>query len=143
MSWDTGSSRRWKTNIQTIQGALEKVARLRGVSFDWKKDDRHDLGLVAEEVAEVVPEVVGYEENGRDAVSLDYGRLTALLIEAVKEQQAQIGELRAKLQGRKALERRTIELKEKEAEIADLKARLEALERMVKQTQTASRESTE
>ena len=53
--WDTFSSRRWKTNIQTIQGALEKVERLRGVSFDWKEKGGHDIGLIAEEVAEVIP----------------------------------------------------------------------------------------
>jgi hypothetical protein len=102
-AWNTYSSRRWKTNIQTIQGALEKVERLRGVSFDWKEDGGHDIGLIAEEVGEVVPEVVGYEENGKDARSLDYARLTALLIEAVKEQRSQIRELKAEAEGLKAM----------------------------------------
>lgn len=100
--WDTFSSRRWKTNIQTIQGALEKVERLRGVSFDWKEKGGHDIGLIAEEVGEVVPEVVSYEENGKDAMGLDYARLTAVLIEAVKEQQSQIRELKAELEELKA-----------------------------------------
>jgi len=100
--WDTYSSRRWKTNVQTIQGALEKVERLRGVSFDWKENGGHDIGLIAEEVGEVVPEIVGYEENGKDARSLDYARLTALLIEAVKGQQSQIRELKAEVEGLKA-----------------------------------------
>jgi hypothetical protein len=100
--WFLYSSRRWKTNIQTIQGAVEKVERLRGVSFDWKENGGHDIGLIAEEVGEVVPEVVAYEENGKDARSLDYARLTALLIEAVKEQQSQIRELKAEVEGLKA-----------------------------------------
>ncbi|MDZ7264188.1 MAG: tail fiber domain-containing protein [candidate division KSB1 bacterium] len=96
--WTTYSSRRWKTNIQPINNALDKVLRLRGVTFDWKKDGKHDLGLVAEEVGEVVPEVVVYEANGKDARSVDYPRLVAVLIEAVKEQQKQIMELKATVQ---------------------------------------------
>ncbi len=96
-AWTTYSSKRWKTNINAIEGALAKVQRLRGVSFDWKADGKHDIGLVAEEVGEVVPEVVTYEDNGVDARSVDYGRLVAILIEALKEQQAQIEELKAKL----------------------------------------------
>ena len=46
--------------------------------------------MIAEEVGQVVPEVVSYEKNGRDAQGVDYSRLTALLIEAVKQQQQQI-----------------------------------------------------
>jgi hypothetical protein len=132
--WDTFSSKRWKTNIQTVHGALEKVEHLRGVSFDWKKDGRHDIGLVAEEVGDVVPEVVNYEENGKDAMSVDYARLTALLIEATKEQQSQIGKLKAEIKALKSLEKRTVELKEKEndAEIAKLKSRLDKLEGMLR-----------
>ena len=96
--WDTYSSRRWKTNIQTLQGALDKVERLRGVSYDAKADGQHNIGLIAEEVGEVVPEVVAYESNGKDAKSVDYARLTALLIEAVKEQQAQIQTLKSEIE---------------------------------------------
>jgi len=130
--WDTFSSRRWKANIQPIRGALEKVERLRGVSFDWKKMGKHDIGLIAEEVGEVVPEVVTYEKNGKDALGVEYARLTALLIEATKEQQSQIRELKAELKGLKTLEQPTAGLKEKDAEIADLNARLDTLEGMVK-----------
>ncbi len=96
-AWDIYSSRRWKTNIKTITGALDKVQRLRGVTYDWKADGRHDIGLIAEEVGEVIPEVVAYEANGRDATSVDYARLVALLIEAVKEQQKQIAGLQAEI----------------------------------------------
>ena len=143
--WDTFSSRRWKTNIQTIQGALEKVERLRGVSFDWKKKSRHDIGLIAEEVGEVVPEVVTFEKNGKDALGVDYARLTALLIEAAKEQQSQIRELRAELKGLNTLGKPTAQLEQKDAEIADLKARLDTLEGAVKNVayRTAWSERTE
>src|SRR5271165_6892735 len=88
--WDTYSSRRWKTNIHTLHDALGKVEQLRGVSYDLKANGQHELGVIAEEVGAVVPEVVTWEKNGEDARSVDYGRLTALLIEATKEQQALI-----------------------------------------------------
>jgi hypothetical protein len=88
--WDTYSSRRWKTNIQPLHGALAKVEQLRGVSYDLKDSGKHEIGVIAEEVGEVVPEVVSYEENGKDARGVDYSRLTALLIQATKEQQRQL-----------------------------------------------------
>jgi hypothetical protein len=90
--WSVYSSRRWKTNIQTLHGALEKVERLRGVSYDLQANSSHQLGVIAEEVGAVVPEVVTWENNGKDARSVDYSRLTALLIEATKEQQSLIRE---------------------------------------------------
>ncbi len=88
--WETFSSRRWKTNIQTLHGALGKVEQLRGVSYDLKANGKHEVGVIAEEVGAVVPELVSYEQNGKDARSVDYSRLTALLIEATKEQQQEI-----------------------------------------------------
>lgn len=88
--WATYSSRRWKTNIRTLPDALGKVERLRGVSYDLKTTGKHEIGVIAEEVGAVVPEVVRWEKNGKDAQSVDYSRLTALLIEAVKQQQAQL-----------------------------------------------------
>ncbi len=95
--WTTYSSRRWKTNIEPVEGALEKVHRLRGVSFEWKSNGKRDIGLIAEEVGEVIPEVVEYEANGTDAKSVDYARLVALLIEATKEQQKTIEKLEGQI----------------------------------------------
>jgi len=89
-SWETYSSRRWKTNIHPLANALSKVEQLRGVSYDLKDSGKHEIGVIAEEVGRVVPEVVTYEDNGKDARGVDYSRLTALLIEATKEQQALI-----------------------------------------------------
>ena len=88
--WDSYSSRRWKTNIQTLRGALGRVEQLRGVSYDLQANGKHEMGVIAEEVGAVVPEVVTWEKDGKDAQGVDYGRLTALLIEATKEQQALI-----------------------------------------------------
>jgi hypothetical protein len=95
--WVTYSSRRWKTNIETLHDALGKVEQLRGVSYDLKASGKHEVGVIAEEVGEVVPEVVSYEENGKDARGVDYSRLTALLIEAAKEQQREFRQQQAEL----------------------------------------------
>ena len=101
-AWTTYSSRRWKTNIQPLQGALDKVMQLNGVSFDWIEGGKHDIGLIAEDVGQGVPEVVAYEDNGVDAKSIDYAPLTALLIEAVKEQQKTIDKLKSEIDEVKA-----------------------------------------
>ncbi len=109
-AWTTYSSRRWKENIQTLNGSLDKVMRLRGVSFDWKSNGKHDIGVIAEEVGQVVPEVVTYEKNGVDARSVDYARLTALLIEAVKEQQKAIIDLQSQVTELKAQNQKQADL---------------------------------
>jgi Tfp pilus assembly protein FimV len=67
-----------------------KVEQLRGVSYELKSNGKHEVGVIAEEVGAVVPEIVTWDQNGKDAQSVDYSRLTALLIEATKEQQAVI-----------------------------------------------------
>jgi hypothetical protein len=89
-AWATYSSRRWKKDIEPIQNAVETVQRLQGVTYRWSADDKPDIGLIAEDVGAVIPEIVTYEANGTDALSVDYARLVALLIEAVKEQQSRI-----------------------------------------------------
>jgi hypothetical protein len=124
-SWETYSSRRWKTNIQTLPDALSKVERLRGVSYDLKDSGKHEIGVIAEEVGAVVPEIVSYEQNGKDAAGVDYSRLTALLIEAVKQQQREISTLRKQLRTRVAKE-------------AALESRLEQLEQKRGEAQLAS-----
>ncbi len=89
-SFITSSSKRWKKNIQTLTGSLDTIRRLRGVAYDQQEDDRRAIGLIAEEVGAVIPEIVTYEDNGTDARGVDYSRLVAVLVEAVKEQQGQI-----------------------------------------------------
>jgi hypothetical protein len=96
--WGTYSSRRFKTNIQTLPNALEKVEKMRGVSYTLKATGRREIGVIAEEVGEVLPEVVTYEANGKDARAVDYNRLTAVLIEATKEQQKLIDKQAAQLE---------------------------------------------
>jgi hypothetical protein len=98
-AWQNDSDERLKKNIRTIDNALDKVARLRGVTFEWKDTQNHpegqQMGLIAQEVEEIVPEVV--EKKG-EYYSMATSNLVALLIEAVKEQQEQIEDLKAQLQ---------------------------------------------
>ena len=68
--------------------------------FDWDAEHggHHDIGMIAEEVGKVLPDIVQYEENGIDASGMDYSKLTPLLVEAVnalrEEKDAEIGELK-------------------------------------------------
>ena len=83
------SALRYKENVQDLEDT-SKVMQLRPVTFDWKKDKKHDIGLIAEEVAELYPELV--ETNG-DITGVKYTKLTALLIKTVQEQNARIEKL--------------------------------------------------
>jgi len=131
-AWVTYSSARWKKNIEPIEDPLDKVQSLRGVRFDWKEDGKADIGLVAEEVGQILPELVDYEDNGVDAKALDYGRLVALLIEAVKEQQSQITEQQGTITTQQA---KIVELENALAQTQSLEQRLQAVEKTIQQQQ--------
>lgn len=90
------SDRRLKDNIETISDPINKIKQLRGVTFD--KDDRTQIGVIAQEVEEIIPEVVLTAADGYKSVA--YGNIVALLIEAVKEQQTQIEKLKQQLENR-------------------------------------------
>lgn len=87
------SSIRFKENVQPLQNAFEKLSQLQGVSYDWKENGKEDIGFIAEEVEKVLPQIVEKNEEGV-VEGMNYGRLTALLVEVVKSQQAQIDELK-------------------------------------------------
>ena len=88
------SDRRVKENIHTIDNALDKVNNLRGVYYTRidSEDKQRKVGVIAQETLEVLPEVVGQDTDGMYNVA--YGNITAVLIEAIKEQQKQIEELK-------------------------------------------------
>jgi hypothetical protein len=101
---------RYKKNIETIDSALEKVQSLRGVTFDWDNDaftedentkkpnfTARATGVIAQDVEKVLPEAVRENEDGFKNVA--YGNMVGLLIEAIKEQQTQIDELKVQLNG--------------------------------------------
>lgn len=92
-AWTTYSSTRCKSNLRPIQDAMGIVRRLRGLRFQWRQEGRPDIGLVAEEVGQVVSEAVDYEPDSNDPSCIDYGRLVPILIEAIKQQDARISEL--------------------------------------------------
>jgi hypothetical protein len=84
-----------KDNIRPIESAIFKVKQIRGVTFDWnekstelQQEKGHDVGLIAQEVEAVLPEIVGTRKDGIKAIK--YDRLTALLLQAIKELQAKI-----------------------------------------------------
>ena len=83
-AWATYSSKRNKENIETIKDPIGLINNIEGVTYNWKDSGYSDIGFVAEEVGKVVPCVVDYEENGTDAIAMDYTRLNAILVEAVK-----------------------------------------------------------
>ena len=93
------SDARLKENIVTVDNALDKVLNLRGVYYNRTDSDdkRRKLGVIAQEILEVIPEVVSEDNTGTYNVS--YGNIVGVLIEAIKEQQKQIDELKAKLDG--------------------------------------------
>ncbi|MCH8838239.1 MAG: tail fiber domain-containing protein [Candidatus Marinimicrobia bacterium] len=98
---DEPSDIRLKRNISTLNSALLHVQKLRGVQFEWNREDYPDrnfkpgkqYGFIAQEVEQVLPELVREDQDGYKAV--DYQKMTVFLVEALKEQQKQIEELSA------------------------------------------------
>jgi hypothetical protein len=96
-----GSDVRWKKNISGISMILDEISQLNPVYYEWKKEDFPEMsfdsgsqiGLIAQEVEKVFPELVKTNEDGYKAVS--YEKLTVVLLEGMKEQQQQIDELKA------------------------------------------------
>ena len=86
-----------KKNINTIDNALDKVLNLRGVEFDYIANDKHSIGVIAQEVEEVLPDLIHTDEN-TDTKSVAYSNLTAVLIEAVKELKKENDALSARIQ---------------------------------------------
>lgn len=95
------SDKRFKSNIQLITDAVAKVNKLNGVTWDWNEDVNEIVkqspktGLIAQEVQEVLPEVVVERVDGY--LGLDYSKMMGLMVEAIKEQQRQIEELKSRL----------------------------------------------
>ena len=89
------SDERLKDNVKTIEGALDKVARMRGVTYNYKSelnDGQRGTGVIAQEMQQVMPEVV---EEG-EYLSVAYGNLVGVLIEAVKELKAELDQCKCK-----------------------------------------------
>jgi hypothetical protein len=101
-SWESYSFTPLENKHSDATRALGKVEQLRGVSYDLKDSGTRQIGVIAEEVGPVVPEVVTWESNGKDTQGVDYGRLTALLIEATKEQEKLIRQQQQQIRAQQA-----------------------------------------
>ena len=103
-SFPTSSDNRLKKNIKPLTNVLEKMKEIRGVSFDWnetyekmgRSTGHREIGVIAQEVEKAFPELIT-TWGDEDYRAVDYGRLSAVLIEAIKEQQKQIEELKDKI----------------------------------------------
>jgi hypothetical protein len=85
-----------KKNIKPLENSLEKVLQLRGVEYDRIDYERHQIGMIAQEVEKVIPDLVLEDSAGTKV--LEYTQLTAVLVEAIKEQQDQINILKQTVQ---------------------------------------------
>jgi len=83
-----------KENIHQIKDPLDKVMQINGVGFRWKDTKEDALGVIAQDIEEVIPELVKSNDHTK---TVNYNGLVGVLIEAVKEQQRQILELKAQL----------------------------------------------
>ena len=83
-----------KTEIHTIKNPLDMVTKLRGVNYKWLNNGQPDIGVIAQEVEEVIPEIVKETDDGIKTV--DYGRMVCVLIESIKELNAKVKILEGK-----------------------------------------------
>ena len=91
-----------KDNVRPIESAIFKVQQIRGVEFDWNekspgwaRERGHDVGVVAQEIQKVLPEIVTERKNGY--LGVDYKRIVPLLIESIKELKEEVEELKKKV----------------------------------------------
>ncbi len=102
----SSSDRRFKDNIKPIEKPLEKISKISGNTFDWKEENKiehgyegNDVGVIAQEIEAVLPQLVQTRESGYKAVK--YDKLVALLIEGIKEQQIQINDMKVEIENLK------------------------------------------
>ena len=89
------SDRNLKKNIAPLEGSLEKIMKLNGYSYNWKSTGKADMGIIAQEVESIYPDLV--HTNAEGVKSVEYANLIAPLIEAVKTQQKEIESLKAEV----------------------------------------------
>ena len=92
---------RYKDNVKPIENALDKIDKIKGYTFEWnelshKQTGKKDIGVIAQEIEEILPELVQTRSNGYKAV--DYQKLIALLIQSTKEQQIIINDLKSRIE---------------------------------------------
>jgi hypothetical protein len=94
ITWVTGSDRSFKKNLSDLRYGLKDVLKLKPREFDTKQDNTHRLGFIAQEVEKIVPEVVSGKEGAK---GIAYGDIVAILVNAIKEQQDEIDDLKSEI----------------------------------------------
>ena len=135
-SWGTFSDRRWKKDLVVVPNALQKLDEVNGYYYHWKKgvDTTQQLGVIAQEVEAILPQCVSTDKQGYKSV--DYGKLTAFLIQVNKEQQAQIKALEAE---RKHITQQQAQINTLETEKKIIQERLTRLELLLDKSTTTSK----
>jgi len=87
------SDAKYKTDVHPINDALSIVSKLEGKHFIWKNTGKPSLGFIAQDVEEVLPQLINTQDNG--SKTINYSVLVAVLVEAIKQQQKQIDELKS------------------------------------------------
>jgi len=96
-TYNTSSDYRLKENIKPMKNGLDRLNKLNPVSFDWKETGINSEGFLAHEVDEVFSDCVYGEKDGDEIQSMDYGRITPLLVKAIQEQQTIIEDLKSRI----------------------------------------------
>ena len=122
------SDLRWKKDFENLSGSLNSILKLQGLYYYWKKDEfpekefstKREIGLIAQEVEKIYPELIFTDEKGYKY--LDYSHLTPVLVEAIKEQQAIIENLREELNTKDSQYQKQFE--ELKAEMQEMNSKL-------------------
>ena len=126
-----------KENVRNIEGALDKVKQLRGVTFDWKEEAKKkspgtgsaDFGFIAEEVAAVMSQAAVYDKDGKTAHGVKYANMVALVVESIKEQQSQIESQQDTIQSQNE------KISDQQQQLEDQQDQLDAQAEMIEQMQ--------
>jgi len=138
-AWFNDSDRRYKKNIKPLQSALDKVLQIEGVSYEWDNQNYPNrnyekgthIGFIAQDLEKVVPEVVNTASGEAGYKSVAYAPLTALLVEAVKEQQTQIDSDKAELE--QQLENQQQTINQQQAAIDEQQQTIENQQKLIEQ----------
>lgn len=125
------SSLRYKEHIKRFDVGLNTISRLKPITFDWKQGGSHDLGLAAEDVEKIEPLLVTYNKEGR-VEGVKYDRVGVVLINAVKEQQEQIEQLKNQIdRQQEQINRQENRAQREHARMAAQQQQLEALKSLI------------
>ena len=95
------SARKYKENIKPLENVLETINKLQGVSYTWKESKKEDIGFIADEVNEILPQLVKKDSETNEIEGMNYSKIVSLLIEGMKTQQKEIEILKEEVENLK------------------------------------------